>query len=331
MTRRTRRIILAGAILFFIFTTPTILLYAYGYSFDWQKKKPVLTGGLYLKSIPKKAEIYLDNKLKNETPALIKRLVPKNYQIRITKEGFHPWQKKLKIESQLVTEAKNILLIPVDPEIEIVDEKLSIDFSFKEFLDQEQSNAIFYIQEPSYILYKTDQTGSFQEQISLNPLPNNQDYEIFLSPNERIAALSDNNELYLLNPETRVFELISRDVQGIEFSKDNKKLLYFTPSEIWVYYLENIFSQPIKKAADQEFITRLSQRIKQAIWYDNNKTSEHIIFSVNHQIKIIELDDRDQRNIIDIIEQEAEQMAYHQKDKKLYFIKEDKLLSISLE
>jgi hypothetical protein len=329
MTRRVRRIILYSTILFFVLTAPVVLLYAWGYSFDWQKKKPVLTGGLYLKSIPKKATVYLNDKPKDETPAFIKRLLPKEYRVKIVKEGFYPWQKNLKIESKLVTEARNILLIPINPKIEVVDQELPNDFSLEEFLNPEKPNYIFYIQKPSYILYKTDQNNSFQEQINLTPLPNDQDYQIFASSNEQIAVLSDNQELYLFNYQTRNFELISQNVQGVQFSNDNKKLLYFTPYELWVYYLEGTSEQPSKNAGDKELITRSSQKIDQAIWYDD--TNQHIIFLIDQIIKITELDNRNQRNTVDLIKLDIQKMAYSQKDEKIYFIKDKKLLSLSLE
>ncbi len=329
MTRRVRRILFGTTILFFVLVTPTVLLYAWGYSFDWQKKKPVLTGGLYIKSIPKKADVYLNNKLEEETPAFIKRILPRNYQVKVIKDGFHPWQKKLKVESKLVTEAKNILLIPLELEIETVQDKLSKDFSLAKFFPQEKSDDIFYLQKPSYILYQTDSANSFQEQISLTPLPSNQKYEIFASLNGKIAILSEKEQLYFLNLETRSFELIAENVQGVQFSDGNKKLLYFTPREIWVYYLEDILFQPNKKAGQKELITRSSQKIKQALWYP--ETNEHIVFAVGQTVKIIELDDRDYRNTYDLFELSVNQIGYQQTEKKLYFIQGEKLLRTSLE
>ena len=321
MTFKIRRIILIGTILFFVIVAPTALLYSYGYSFDWQKKKVVLTGGFYFESLPKKANVYLNDKLKEKTPVFIKRLLPKEYQIKITKDGYHSWQKNLRIESKLVTEAKNILLIPLNPKIKIINEALPIDFSLEEFIQTEESNNVFYIQEPSYILYKTDKENSFQKQISLTPLPINHQYQIFVSTNEQIAVLDENKQLYLLNQEIKTFRLINQNVQGLQFSNDNK-LLYFTPSEIWVYYLN-------RKNNQQELITRLSQKIKQAIWH--NKTNEHIIFSVDQNIKITELDGRNGRNTNDLIELNFNQMAYSEKNKLLYLVKDKQLLSISLE
>ena len=319
MNSKTRRIILCLVILFFIIATPTIILYSLGYSFDWQEKEIVLTGGLYVKSVPKKATIYINNKPKKETPAFIKRLSPKYYQIKVAKEGFHEWHKKLKIESKLVTEVKDIILIPINPEIKVINEKISDNFSLKEYVSIENntSNNIFYIHKPSYILYKTDETNSFQEQTSLTPLPENQEYEIIVSNNQQIAILSDNNKLYIFNKETRDFELIKENVQQAQFSNDNQKLLYHTPNEIWVYDLDN-----------NKLITRLSQKIEQAIWYETN---QHIIFLVNGKIKIVELDDRDERNIIDLIEIDTQEIAYSEKDQILYLTKNEKLIGISLE
>jgi len=320
MTQRARQIIFSVAILVFVVATPLLLLYAWGYSFDWQTKRIALTGGLYLKSTPDDAKIYLNNKPRGETNTLVRRLAPKEYQVKITKDGFHPWSKKLKVESKIVTSARDIILIPLEPKVEIINEMLPEDFSLQDFISPDKSNSVFYIQTPSYILYKTDQNNSFQEQISLNPLPNDKRYKIFASNNEKIALLDDQGQLYLFNQDSRNFDPISQDVKGVEFTNDNNKLLYFTASEIWVYSLTN---------ADKELITRFSQEINQAIWYQ--KTNQHILCLVGGSVKIIELDDRNERNTVDILKLEIDQIAYNPENEGLYFIRESKLSSISLE
>ncbi len=325
MTNKTRRIILYLAFIFFVLVVPPVLFYAWGYSFDWESKKPVLTGGLYLRSIPKDAQIFLNDKSRKETPTFIKRLSPKDYQIRIEKEGFHSWQKKLKIESKLVTEAKNILLIPNEIKIEEIDQKFPNVFSLDNYLNPEGLDEAFFIQKQTQILYQTDLDGT-TEQISLTPLPKG-NYQVFVSNNKRVAVLNNAKELYLYNPETRAFELISRDVSGLKFSSDNQKLLFYTPSEIWVYYLEDIFEQPNKKADEKELITRLSQKISEVIWYKN----DHIIFSTGQDIKITELDGRDQRNTFDLIKLNFEQIGYNPEDKGIYFFKQGKLSRFLLE
>jgi len=328
MNSKTRRIILCLIILFFILISPVIILYSLGYSFDWQEKEIVLTGGLYIKSVPKKATVYINDKPKEETPVFIKRLVPKYYQIKVVKEGYYEWRKKLKIESKLVTEAKDIVLIPINPEIKVINEKIPDNFSLEEYISEENiiSNDIFYIHKPSFIIYKTDKENSFQEQISSASLPENQEYEIIVSNNQQIAVLSNNKQLYILNKETRNFELIKENVQQAQFSYDNGKLLYYTPNEIWIYYLNN--NQQDEKTSEYELITRLSQKIERAIWYETNN---HIIFLVNSKIKIIELDSRDEKNIVDIMEIDAQEIVYSNENELLYIIKDEKLIGISLE
>ena len=52
---------------------------------------------------------------------------------------------------------------------------------------------------------------------------------------------------------------------------------------------------------------------------------------IDNNIKIVEMDSRDNRNIINLIKLDVEKMAYSQKDEKLYLIKDNELLAISLE
>lgn len=275
MSHFVRKAFLYITIILFLLIAPTIIAYALGYSFDWQTKKPVLTGGFYLKSVPKKTNIYINDKFEQETPAFIKRLVPKYYQIRIEKEGYYPWGKNLKVESKIVTEVKNIILIPKEPELK-------------------EENIFPLIEEPLHtfrlennILYKED------EQISLTPLEDGE-YEIF-ARNDNVILLS--KDLYLLNQRT--FETIAKDVSFAQFSENNR-LLYLTNNEIWVYDFND---------QTKELITRSSREIKQAAWYLN----EHIVFTTEEAAKIIEIDSRDKRNIFNLVEMEVDRIICNEK------------------
>jgi len=97
MTRRVRRFIFYIFLGLFIILAFVVVLYAQGYSFDWQKKSLVATGAFYFKSYPEKAKIYLDNEYKGKTNKFIKRLIPKKYDIKISKPGYHDWKKTLVI------------------------------------------------------------------------------------------------------------------------------------------------------------------------------------------------------------------------------------------
>jgi len=323
MTLKTRRTILILTIVFFIIATPLVIAYAWGYTFDWENKKPVITGGFYFKSIPLRADIYLDSKLTGKTPTLINRLIPRDYQIKVTKDGYQAWQKKLRVNSGLVTEVKDILLIPANPAVKTVNENINQSFSLASFINQGKEEVeVYSIKAPSYVLYRTILDQSTNEQISVLPLPP-QEYQIFVSPIKKIAALGSNGDFYLLDNKTKNFELISQNTREAQFSIDGKKLLYFTSSELWVYYLD-------RSQDNKELITRLSQKIERAVWH--GKTSEHIFLLTGETIKITELDGRNERNTFDILAGEnISDLAYSLQNEKLYAVTGNKLLEISIE
>lgn len=330
MSRKARKLLLCLAVVFFIAIAPSLLLYACGYSFDWRNKKIVMTGGFYFKSSPKQAEIYLDDELKGETPTLIKRILPGEYYVSIQKAGYHPWQKNLRIKSQLVTEARNILLIPQWPATELIESDLPDNFSVEKYLSlKNHFSDNFYLSKPDNILYYQNPNNLEQKQISRVPLPDGQEYRIFAFSESKIALLSAKKELYLFDPEQNDFQKIAEGVENLQFTGNGQKFLYYAANEIWAYYLEDILVQPNKLKDEKELITRTSQKIKTAVWYPG--TNEHIFFTVNGKTKTIELDDRDQRNAIDLFDYEISQITYYPEEEKTYFIKDNKLFKMALE
>lgn len=152
MTKRFRLTILALAILCFLVVAPIALLYGWGYRYDLKNKTFIQTGAIYLKSLPRKAKIWLAGVEKKKTPLIIDGLLPKEYKVLVELEGFHPWQKTLEVKPILVTEAKNILLIPKNPKIVSLENKSEIEV--KEFIlspDKEKLAFSFYGKEGSGI------------------------------------------------------------------------------------------------------------------------------------------------------------------------------------
>jgi hypothetical protein len=371
MTLQTRRIIYVGMILFFLILAPAVILYSLGYSYDWQKKTLVKTGAFYFESMPNGAQIFINDKNYGKTDKFTKRLLPKDYKVSIIKDGFFSWEKQLKIESQIVTEARNILLIPKNHNSKIVRENLppnfdligySVKTSEKQKMEQASTtaasilktnsfasagNSIFYLNQADNLLYESNLNGSSVSQISLQPLPGSRSsslpgepngiYKLSAQNSSRLAALNQNKDLYLFNPKTNLFDKIDSNVNGAEFSLDHKKIMYWTDSEIWVIYLEKIQIQPYKKAGEKELITRFAEKITSAIWYTED--NEHIIFVVGDTIKIIELDGRDRRNVANFIKMENfspsawnnPQLYYNLDKHLLYFINNNKLYSAQIK
>ena len=89
---------------------------AKGYRLSPENKTIFGTGILSLTSTPDQASVYIDGHLTTATNANVNSLEPRFYEIKIVKDGFIPWQKKIEIKQGLVTEVK-ATLFPAIPSI----------------------------------------------------------------------------------------------------------------------------------------------------------------------------------------------------------------------
>lgn len=110
-------------VLVFLAAAPVVLLYSNGYRLgsNWTLKK---TGGLYVASPVSGAQIFVNDKLEKETNIIqsglyLSGLRPNTYSILIAKDGYWPWSKKMEVKSQMVAEAR-ALLLPKEIDGEIV-------------------------------------------------------------------------------------------------------------------------------------------------------------------------------------------------------------------
>jgi len=345
MTRKTRRFIFYSLVAIFILVTPPTILYAVGYSYDWQKQTLVRNGGIYLKSTPAGAQITINNQDYGTTARLISHLVPSVYKIVISADGFYSWEKKLEVTSGIITEERNIFLFPKEIKAQLSSENATS--SIQNFLStgEEKENKIlaqqtasttagwavnkdliYYVSSDNFLIYREDLNGKNIQQISNEPLPENR-YEIITNDGAIILILSKDGILYYLNRTNSLPETIDSGIKNAALSDDNKKILFWTENEIWVYYLNDILTQPYKKTGDKELITRYGQQISQAIFYPDN---EHITFVVGDQIKITELDDRDVLNIIDFISATQPQIYFDRQNNYFYYLTENKLFRLTL-
>ncbi len=79
-------------------------LYARGYRFDGQTFRFKPSGLLVVKSDPSGAQVFVNGELSTATDTTVS-LAPGTYDVSIRKESFHPWNKRLVIEKEVVTEA----------------------------------------------------------------------------------------------------------------------------------------------------------------------------------------------------------------------------------
>ncbi len=106
-------------ILFFLFSaTLAVIFYGKGYRFNFDQGKPEFsgTGLLVATSNPDGAGVFINNHLTNATNSTI-NLTPAEYTVKISKEGYFPWEKKIKIQKEVVSKV-DALLIPKAPKLE---------------------------------------------------------------------------------------------------------------------------------------------------------------------------------------------------------------------
>lgn len=107
-------------IFFLIIGTIIAVMYGRGYRFGLDNGRPDLvgTGLLVATSVPNGAEVYVNGHLTTATDNTI-NLAPGDYTVKIQKAGFFPWEKKLRIEEEVVAKAE-ALLFPTAPKLESI-------------------------------------------------------------------------------------------------------------------------------------------------------------------------------------------------------------------
>jgi hypothetical protein len=120
-TLKDRLILYPAIAVLFLFLCYIVALSAWGYRFYLEDGKIIKkeTGIVIVTTKPGSAEIYLDGKRqKKNTPAFsflsttIKGVPVGEHQLRVVKNGYETWEKKINVESGLVAWSNYLVLIP---------------------------------------------------------------------------------------------------------------------------------------------------------------------------------------------------------------------------
>ena len=357
MRKRTRTILFFSFAFIFILFAPAVVLYSQGYRFDFEKRKITQTGAIFLQAEPKQAEIYLNGKLFKKTDfffgsALLENLLPGDHKITLKKEGYYLWEKNLEVKEKQVTEVKNIILTTSKAEFKILSENTE-DF----WISPDGKKAIF-LDGPDLKLYDLEKNVkshliNIPDFLSLEWSPDSK--EVFLNtaneqsftlkldktpiiPEKRTVSKKPENvllilgdytfsregkTLYFFNNNSQAFEKLLEGVKDLKTSPDNKKLVFFSDSEIWIFYLKDKTDMPAKKAGERQFLVRLSEKIGDVFWLDN----DYFIFNAGNEIKVSETDERDRINMANLENFENPKIFWNLTDGKLYILSGKSLLS----
>lgn len=344
MTKKSRTILFYSLIVLFLLIAPASILYSQGYRFDFGTMKVVKTGAIFLNISPGQAEVYIDGKIAGKTSfftgsSLMIKLSPKTYKVQIEKEGYFTWEKNLQVKEQEVTEAKSIILFPENPIFTDITTTTQNATSFwatltgsnqtatptisvpKNILAFQEIGSSVYFLNASGTVYKSDSSFATSGEINQVPFPTNRNSKYKLEVFRNYIFLQSDQTLYLFNPGTKSFEKFFDDLSNLRLSPDGRKLVYYSDNEIWILFLDNIYSAPQRQAGEKIFLTRFSEKIGNVFWLN----SDYLIFDVGNKIEISEIDNRDHLNVYDIGEFSNPQIFWSQNDARLYVLSSGKI------
>lgn len=180
---------------------------AKGYSFSTKEKRIVGTGIINVVSEPDAASVFVDGHLTTSTNATISSLSPKNYSVKVVKEGFIPWEKEVKVSEGLVTELK-ITLFPAIPTIypltfgAVAAPVLSLDGSKLAYVVPSGKKAGVWVWTMSRNQPLSFARSSEPHQIATNSIEDFSKAILKWSPDSKQVLATVNNNNYLLNSDS---------------------------------------------------------------------------------------------------------------------------------
>ena len=212
---------------FIICTTYLISIYARGYQINFKKGLSLsATGLISATSKPKSAPVFINDHLVTATDDTI-NLTPDNYIIKIAKDGYFPWVKKVTIKKEVVYQTDSHLFRSV-PDIKIITPIGAINPT----ISSDNSKIIFSVASASASkdngLYQFDLSSSSIFPINKSNLhqlaPNFHGidwskYTFEISPNSKqlIATSSINKTSWLINLEEPINQ---NNIKDISIRKD---------------------------------------------------------------------------------------------------------------
>jgi hypothetical protein len=327
MTKKTRLIILLICALFFLVIAPPIVLYSLGYRIDFEQKKIVATGGIYIKAWPQPAEFYVDSKLGGKTnmfsdSVFVQNLLPKKHNILIKKEGYFSYQKTLDIKEKEVVKIEHVILFKENIPFDLLENAENSPFKEKE-LDElffikngnlykndisnkpllilknllafkKTENNIIWLGVDGF-LYSSDVAGQADQKLSSLPLKINKKNSYKIEMVFENIFLFENDKLLIFSQKTKELQSFYDPVKNIVISPDGQKILFYNDYEIFFSFIWQLqgYENP-----EKIFLNRFSEKINECLWLNN----DYVIFTIGGKIKISETDNKNNLNIVSLPE-----------------------------
>ena len=336
--RKLRRKIFYLLIAVFVIIAPFLIAYALGYTFDFTKRSIAKIGAIFVKSSTTNLSVYLNNEFQKNTSifsggALLTTLEPNTYLVRLERSDYQPWSKTVEVDSGMVTEIRNILLIPnplvyatsTSDEISYLAATASDTYGYR--LDSKNNlfyttsntakkiasevrfygqggtsrTVVFFVNDSGFLAKFDSSTG---EVTTLGRpgfyMDDSKPMKFAFSTALDLAVTDSAGGVYLLKHNDNTISIIPNEggATNISFDKDGNKLLVVKDDRLDVVWMADNPQQPFQKKGDKEQIIKTDSKILDAGWYFND--NNHIVFRTKEGIFITEIDGRGGRNTAEL-------------------------------
>lgn len=114
--------------LLIVIVSVILIFYAQGWRINLKNFKIYKTGLVYLMISPVPDKIFIENKEYKGKNEFYLNLVPGDYDIKVTKDGYVDWSKNIKIQEEIVTSEKNVVIFLEKPQISELTDQSKIDY-----------------------------------------------------------------------------------------------------------------------------------------------------------------------------------------------------------
>lgn len=198
---RKSLLVLLSALSFILFVTLIISVFARGYRIDFNKGFNLnATGLLSATSRPKSASVYINDRLITATDDTI-NLPPDEYTIKIVKDGYLPWQKKVSIKKEVVFQTDAQLFRSV-PDLR----PLTLSGAINPAASPDGTKIVYAVASAS----AARDNGLYQIELTDNPIPISRNTPRQITPN--LQGIDWSKFTYKFSPNSR--ELLATSITG---------------------------------------------------------------------------------------------------------------------
>jgi len=226
---------------------------------------------------------------------------------------------------QKVVAKTELILFDKDLREQEIDTKSLGDYNILDIANT--SSYVFWLSESGFVYKGIIENNKLKILEVLNLKPINispwDEYKLKIQPNENIFLLV-NKTLFYLDPFTHNFKWVLDNVENIKLSLDSKILGILTNNQIWLFWLKDDYQQPQRMTYDKLPLLTSNQKLNDLFWFD----LYHIIFTTPNSVKITEIDNRSNLNVVDIVQLNEPEIFWNFSLKKLLILSKNNLFEI---